>query len=224
MRFILLNIFLFSFLFGTTQAYHEGGMRTGTKLYYKTEKFSFKLAPQLRFDNNYSSLDQGLFEFSVKKHLKNHFDLGIGYRHINKLTYYPYKRWHYDIAYKFKVDRTKLKLRVKYQREKQKPPYRDIFTTFEKENHLRYRIDVKYNIKNWKFDPEFGTELFVYSPFNQSRRNSDYRIYLGTQYKINKSQKISIQYIFEQDMNHWNPKIDHIINLNYIFTLRKHEK
>ena len=87
-------------------------------------------------------------------------------------------------------------------------------------NYLRLKAGVKYNIKDWKFDPKFSTEIFrdmtkVTGGFDKLRFT------LGTSYDLKKFGEFGAYYRLERELGFSYPKTTSIVGLNYVYTFKK---
>ena len=88
--------------------------------------------------------------------------------------------------------------------------------------NIRLRAAIKYEVKNWNFDPKISTEIF--NRFQKGKENGfyRYRLTLETNYKIGHFGEISLFYRIEKKINNYFSKITNIIGLKYIHTFKIH--
>lgn len=189
--------------------------------YKFNKKFKVGISEQIRLDENSLKLDRFFTELELEYNFWKGFDLGAGYRFITeqkKSGLSNGQRWNLDLAYSNKVNRFKFNTRIRYQSKIEFPK-----TENDKENYLRLKLKIDYNIKDWKFDPYFTSEIFRTT--NHTFKNSwdNYRFTLGTNYDFNKHHALSLFYGGEKELNVANPKTTFLFGLGYKYTL-KHKK
>lgn len=84
------------------------------------------------------------------------------------------------------------------------------------ETTLRSRLTAKWDIKKCKFTPFASVELF--SRTDEWRGHDKLRYRLGTDYKIDKENKISVYYLFQDNHSSSSPA-GHAIGVGYSFEL-----
>jgi len=179
--------------------------RTEFKLSYKlSDKWKIQAIPELRFDDTYS-VDKYILELKTIYNPFKKLSLGASYRFIantreTKDTEYL-QRYAFDAKYDFKIDRWKPSVRLRY-------------TNFSEDNangeFLRYKGGLEYNIKKCKLTPFGGVELF--HELND-KELFKIRYSLGTDYKLNKKNSISLAYKLDYYMQKFENK--HIMYVGY---------
>lgn len=186
------------------------------------KKFAIQLDQGLRLNNNSSIVDQYFtdlgFKFKATKNLK----FGVGFRYIgdrggNDLFDNDF-RINFDAIFKHKVKSFDLQYRLRFQNKNEI----GLSTTDGDyyKNYFRLKAGIKYNIKNWKFDPTFSTEL--YRDMTKVTGGFDnIRFTLGTSYNMKKFGALGMYYRVEQELGVSYPKTTYIVGLNYVFTINK---
>ena len=198
---------------------------TSAKLKLKpNKKWTFGLQGQLRLDNNSSELKGFFTELTGGYKLFKGMEIGLGLRYINKNDNEGkvqgtehYFRYHFDASYKHKIDRFALKYRFRYQNRNEiglSKEEGDVHTQY-----FRLKASVTYNIKDWKLDPVFSGEIF--SKYGYSNGFSDYRLTIGTNYKMKNFGKIGVFYRLENEISSFYPKTTHILRVKYTYTIKK---
>ena len=200
---------------------------TGAQLKYKwNDQLAFGLKGQLRLDRNSSELESYLSEFETKYNVNKHFQLALGLRFSNKLDnegnnqgFEQHFRYHLDASYKHDIKRFNLEYRLRYQNRN------EIGVSTEQGDvaiqNIRFKTALKYNIKNWKLDPEFSTEIFNrYEKNGQSNGFDQFRFTAGTSYKLKSIGKIGLYYRIDQEISSFYPKTTNIVLLNYSYTFK----
>ena len=200
-------------------------LETWTKLGLKFkahEKVSIGLDQGFRFNKNSSILDQMFTEVNFKLKATKYLKYGIGLRYIsdrggNDLFDNDF-RLNLDAIFKHKASDFTFQYRLRYQNRN------EIGLSIEDgdyfKNYLRLKAGVKYNIKDWKFDPKFSTEIFrdmtkVTGGFDKLRFT------LGTSYSLKKFGELGAYYRLERELGASYPKTTNIVGLNYVYTFKK---
>ena len=201
---------------------------SGAEFKYKLNRnWIFSVKQQLRFKSNISTYDRVFNELKTEFRFLKSMETGIGYRYIflNDIEggdrgTERHSRIHFYYAYKFTILRLSIKNRIRYQSRKEvfdKPSLCRRNTL----NYWRLRSTLSYNIKNWKLDPVVSYEVFFRGFKYHRGQHNKYRYILGTEYKINKNQKLGFRYMYERELKGWNPEVIHIFDIQYTYTLKR---
>jgi len=193
------------------------------------KNWDVKLEEQLRFKTYSTEFDRFLTQIEVKYNPNNkkieNFDFGFGLRHIfandniGKIQEYEnHYRFHLDISHKFKKNNFRFKHRLRFQRKKEfeKNEQKIYYPSMD----LRLKGYVIYKIKDWKLDPEISWEFFLHNEIGELNNFTKHRIGIGTDYDINKKQKISISLIKEGEVKVWDAKTIFILSIKYNYTFK----
>ncbi|MCK4699422.1 MAG: DUF2490 domain-containing protein [Bacteroidales bacterium] len=166
-----------------------------------------EINPEIRFSNflEFSELIlQGGLRYKPFKFLK----LSGYYRFIGDYTNDEPEYLHrfaFDAEPKYEINRLELEFRLRYAN------YTD-FTgeTGDNKSYYRYRLQAKYDIKSFKFNPHISWELF-----QKSDEKSVYkgRYEVGVEYGFNKKNELEIFYFLQDYYN--KDKLHHIIGVKY---------
>jgi hypothetical protein len=230
MRQIIKILFVATFLIansGFSQENKDLETWSSIQLNYKmNKKWKFGLQQQLRLKNNSSETDQYFTQLTADYKLNKDFTLGGGMRYIksndntgNIQGYEDHFRYHFDLAYKHKIDQFSLKYRVRFQ-NKNELGISESDGDYAKKT-LRFKTSIGYDIKKWKFDPKFAAEIFHRTEEGEDSQFSKYRLTLGTDYSLKKYGKIGLYYRIEKELNESLPKTTSIIGLKYSYTFKK---
>lgn len=180
------------------------------------KKLSFDISEQLRLLHNSSQLEQFFTEIGGAYKPFKGFEVGASYRFIAEKKSSGLSlqnRWSFDAGYGIDIQRLSAQFRVRYQTKS------DIKSENPEDpniSHLRFRLKLDYNIKNWKFDP-YVTSEFWRAVGSSSDQNFDkLRITMGTDYKLNNN-KFGLFYGLERDLNKSYPKTTYLVGLSYQF-------
>ena len=170
-------------------------------------KLDLEINPEIRFGNflEFSELImQGGLRYKPFKFLK----LSGYYRFIGDYTNDDPEYLHrfaFDAEPKYEINRLELKLRLRYAN------YTDFAgETVDNKSYYRYRLQSKYDIKNFKFNPYISWELF-----QKSDEKSVYkgRYEVGIEYGFKKNNELEIFYFLQDYYN--KDKLHHIIGIKY---------
>lgn len=190
----------------------------------KSGKWKFELEEQLRLKYNSSIVDQNFTQIEAGYELFSNFQLKTGVRLIRnndtkgKLQGYEnLLRLQLDASYKQEISRLDLSLRLRYQ-NKNELGISALAGDYPSQ-HMRLKSSVKYNIKNWKFDPKLSAEIFHHFQAGEENKFNRYRIAAGTTFKIWNMGELGIYYLLEKEINTFNPHTVNILRLKYIHSL-----
>lgn len=186
-----------------------------------SETFSLKVYQGLRLNDNSSSVNQVLTDFSATYKPSKLLSFAGGLRYVyNKTNSGDFEnnlRFNFDVGLKHDWDRFTFKYRLRFQ-TKNELGYSKSEGDFLR-NGQRLKAEVNYNIKNWKFDPTFSTEIFRESGRYMLPSFNKIRFTLGTEYKIKKVGEIGLFYRIERELGVSYPMTTHILGANFTFNL-----
>lgn len=184
----------------------ENDFQTRTNFQLSMEplkNLEMNISPMLRFNDNLV-FDQYLLEGELVYKAFKHLSVGGAYRFIGNKTkngMENYGRYSIFSEVDKKFDRFKTAFKLNYTN------YTEDDTD---ETYLRYKASIDYNIKNSKFKPEVGVELFQDLTNNNINRM---RYSVGLDYKFLKINTIGISYKLDYYMQEFRNK--HILSLSY---------
>ncbi len=82
---------------------------------------------------------------------------------------------------------------------------------------IRLKSSLKYNIRNWKFDPKLSAEIFHHFQTGEENKFNKYRITIGTDFKIWRLGELGIYYRLERELNVFNPLTANILRIKYVY-------
>ncbi|MFD1551645.1 DUF2490 domain-containing protein [Putridiphycobacter roseus] len=207
----------------TDQTIVTHDLETWTSVGFKfkpTKKIAFGLNQQMRRNHNASLTDQIITDLDVKYKFDHFLYLGAALRYIadSKDEDFENKfRFNLDLGLKHDINRFSFDYRLRYQNKNEIGISKS--EGDESDNIFRLKVGVDYNIKKWKLDPQFSTELFS-DLSEESDKLAKIRFTFGTDYTLNKAHKIGAFYRLEREINEAYPKTTYIIGLNYTYTLK----
>jgi len=198
-------------------------LETWTTLSLKVKpfkKFSFGLDQGFRFNYNSTILDQALTDFYVGFKPVKFLELGGGVRYIadrgNNGLFDNDLRFNVDAALNHSIKRLDFNHRIRYQNKNEMGLSSDDGDVFK--NYFRYKSELKYNIKNWKFDPEISAEVF--HDLTRGTGGLDLmRLTAGTSYETKKFGKFGLAYRMDRELFVGYPKTTNIFCFNYTYTI-----
>ena len=170
-------------------------------------KLYLEINPEIRFANflEFSELImQGGLRYKAFKFLK----LSGYYRFIGDYTNDDPEYLHrfaFDAEPEYEINRLELGLRLRYAN------YTDFAgETGNNKSYYRYRLQAKYDIRKFKFNPHISWELF-----QKSDEKSVYkgRYEIGVEYGFKKNNELEIFYFLQDYYN--KDKLHHIIGIKY---------
>jgi hypothetical protein len=220
--------------FGTPRLFAQSGTYhtvqdlefwSSIQLKYKIDKkWSLGLEEQLRLRDDASNIDIYFTELSLNYKPNKHFGFGLNGRFIRdnddvgKIQGYEnHFRWNADMSYKHKIDRFDLKYRFRYQ-SKNELGITELQGDIPK-NVIRLKFGVNYNIKNWKLDPEFATEVF--NEVQPDKELDKIRFTIGTTFETKSIGDFGAFYRMEKELTGLYPKTTNIVGLKYRYTLKR---
>ena len=203
---------------------------SSVSLKYKlNKKLKFGLEEQIRFRDNSSLVDAYFTEGNIKYDFNKHFFGGFGFRYIRQNDtegkiqgYESHTRFDFDLGYQHKIKRLSLEYRLRFQTKD------EVGSTADEDdhanNHWRLKTEVGYDIKKWKFDPEFSAEIFRHYEVGEENGFDKFRMSVGSKYETKSFGDFGLFYRMEIEMNVTYPKTTNIVGLKYSYTLKNKKK
>ena len=91
------------------------------------------------------------------------------------------------------------------------------------ESYWRNKFQIKYSRKKQPWRPFAFTEWF-YNFSYDGYRFDKYRIGIGTDYRLNKRQQLTVRYFYQRIFNAPSPRLAHIFQIRYAHRLKKPKK
>ncbi len=201
---------------------------------YKFNKsWELTVGAQARGELTNLKFDQFLVEVETQYNPRFHklvkpIRIGVGLRYIGALDdndYENHLRLHADFLYRFKFKRLHLDYRLRGQFKDELKRKDDIYKNYWTKD-LRNRIEVGYDFKKWKFDPEVFFELFFHDELGALNGFTKCRAGVKTNYKITSNHSLGVKYFMEIGMQYYGSNYDHVIVLSYQYKnkLKKRKK
>lgn len=184
-----------------------------------TKMFRLSLRQEFRIEENFSEVDQYFTQLYLGIRPFKRAELGAGFRYIQnndhtgkKQGYETHLRFHLDMKYAVKLSRFRVGVRLRYTNKNE-------LERAEADcgkQHLRFKLRLKYNIRRWKLDPIFSSELFYALEEGPEAAGVDkMRFTIGTQYKLGAMGKIGLYYRYEIPIDQSNEEPSNIFLLRY---------
>ncbi|PLX12850.1 MAG: hypothetical protein C0598_05340 [Marinilabiliales bacterium] len=171
------------------------------------KKLKINVSPQLRLNENFS-VSKYLLETKVSYKVIKNFYLGVDYRFVvnpreEKDTELS-QRFGFSANYMYKINDFKPEFRLSYTN------YADDIYDAEKQNFLRYKLSLEYDIPKNKFTPSLSAELY-----HQLDENQVYKMRYKAQidYKLFKHNFVSVYYKLDYFIQEYKNK--HIFGITY---------
>jgi len=223
----LVTLILIVFMVNPIKAQSDSDFQawSAIELTYKpNKKLSFGLEGQWRFKDNASITDQYFAQLTSDYEIFNNFKLGAAMRYIrdndtkgNIQGFENHIRFHLDANYSHKIERFKLKYRMRFQ-NKNELGISKAEGDYNKQ-YLRLKTSVEYNIRNWKLDPKVSGEIFRHYEEGETTKFDKYRLTLETEYKLKGIGKINLYYRVEKEINTDLPDTINILELKFTYNL-----
>ena len=197
---IILFIFLSSFVFSQEKDSQTWStLSIDKKIVKKTE---MTLKQSFRLENNSSFLYKYFTDSRIKYNYNKMLSVSIGFRYINEreiennwladTNTENKNRYYSDLHVKQNIDRFKLSLRNRLQKQGVKNDFNNTF---------RQKLSIDYNIKKSKLKPIFSTEYF----YKKEEKIIKIRYSLGLEYPVIKNLNFYLGYRFQKEVNVSDP-------------------
>ena len=168
---------------------------------------SLQLSDEMRFEKNIDQLDCNLIDVGLQYKITNFLKVSAAYRLKTRRDKTNDNVFLLATTASINLDRFDLSYRVRYENE----PYKEN----EKENNIRNRLAVQYNIKGSPISPFVSGEIFYRFLYNKGDRFNRYKLRIGIEYKPVKNQKIELDYTYDSEFNMKKIDIKRIIGITY---------
>lgn len=220
--FLFLSVLLLPVLLKAQVYTSELGTITGVEFSKDLPKgFDLSLKYQFRSDEDIKQIKGSYFYSTIsyrliKKHLYTEFE----YRYTTSF-FKDRHRFGLGLIGKYKLHKVTFSEKLTYQRE------HEYFNRYYEEGHeptdyLRNKIQAKWHFKkHWDTYLSFET-FFKFS--NKENEVDEVRLETGINWEFVKHHEIEIYYRIQPEVNQSNPKLDHVIGLEYEWELPKFKK
>lgn len=199
---------------------------SGQVKYSPHKKWNLTLEQQFRLKGNSTQFDRMLTEVETQFKPSKNFSFALGLRYIGmndnigaNQGYENHFRFHLDATHRFKHKRFSFKNRLRYQNRNELGV--DRFSGDYVSQDLRWKCTMEYNFKNWKLDPKCGFETFYHAETGELNGFTKNRLFIGTEYKLDKRQKLSFLYMRERETKLWNARYTRVVALRYTYSFKR---
>ena len=219
----LLNA-LFSFFTIFSQSQERYEIWSGLEFDYSIAKnVDIYVGTQLRIKSVGEIYNQSFYEIGLKFKINDFISSGFGYRGIDQLLHdensqlhKKFIRYHAFLSGSYNFKKYNFRLRIQFQ-QKNGVGNQDLISN----DYLRTKFEFKRDIVDWKADTTVGIEFFNKENLNFDKNFKKYRFFIGTKLDIKKQNSLSINYVFQKEVNVDSPLTQHILILKYNFSLKK---
>lgn len=220
-----LALLLGAFGLGFTAAAQERdyGLWTGAEISQKLNKrISLSLAGEFKLKDSLTKVDELLAEFSLGVKINSHFDLFGGYRlgrSDDNDAFFTNHRFTLGAKTDWDINRLKVGYNIRYEYE-----FAEIYTNgynLEESKRIRSKGSLEYNLPGSKLTPFVSAELFYDMSPNKEREFNRIRYRLGSDYAINKRNKLEIFAQYQKNLNAKTDKSSVVLGLFYSFEMKQ---
>ena len=193
-----LLFFVLSFLtiFGQNNEVYESWSKVGVE-YELTDFVNLNFSGDLRLKSIGNSYKKSFFQLESDFKIQKNLVFGLAYRNMDELDdeggvqgHEKFNRYHANLRSGISLKKLSFRFRIQYQKKIQNK----IDNALER-NFWRLKLESEYNIKNWKYDPRIGFEMFLRDEINFGENYERYRLYFGTKFNLKKRKSFSIRYL-----------------------------
>lgn len=216
----IISCFVFLLVFNNISA--QNSFSVWSKLGVE-KKLTNKLKTEIQFNARFTDLNaqtifpQVGFEYKVKKWFKP----SIEYRYIinrNKIgNYHGSSRLNFNLSLNKKINRSKLKVRLRYQMGFQPNAISEYNEDFDQA--IRAKMAVNHDIKRFFLNPFVSSEIFFNPAYGPDSPGFS-KIRCATGFKLDTKTKHSatIKYQIDFRLNRYNTSLRHVIALSYFYS------
>ena len=183
-----------------------------------TQRFSLQFKHTERFAQNITQWDLSYSDLGLGYNFTKHIEGSLNYRFINKFN--PdygigiRHRFYGELIFKKKIRPFIFAFRQRFQNQLE-----DVYKSEDgliHEYYTRSKLTIKYDLN--RFAPYVASELYFKLVPGEQPLPNRYRVFLGSAYKINKTNKFSVYYLFDRRFNKKDPLTNYVIGVNYKHT------
>lgn len=189
-----------------------------------SDRWKSSIRNQFRFDSNITEFDRYIAEVGFSYNLFKRYRIDYGLRYLLKWDNQgsnqglrSFMRYNWDFSYRYKVNRTKISYRYRFQRQHELGKD-ELEGDFPGIDH-RVKMKVAYNIRKWKWDPFISGEVFYHKQRASYSGVDKYRFILGTEHDWDANGKLKIQLANDLQSRVWQPDVDFILMLAWEYRL-----
>ena len=202
-------LFFVTLFFATTanaQLQRLGSWDAINLKYNINKKWSVQAGEMVRWYTSPAYETQWLTEVEIKRELSKRFDVSGGYRFTYRTTEKSH-RIYGDVAYNYRYKGFQISDRLRYQYEWDK--------FYEVQQYARNKLTLKYR-KPKKFTPLIAGELFYRLGYSYYFVDQ-FRLFAGTDYKINKHFTLGAALVHTQEIQVTKPLSSEVLQLELTY-------
>jgi len=184
-----------------------------------SRKIRFSIEEEARYFENISRLDKLNSDLTLDYELTNSLSCGVLYRLIsnrNANGYYDLDhRFNLHLEYQHSVRAWSFGAELKAQ--KTFDQFSGLTDRFLPENYIRVKGELSRLLIDRKSEPFVSLELWYYLPQGQNAFIDQYRLTAGLKYKVDKTNRLSVFYRIQQEIQVKDPLFAHILGAGYTF-------
>jgi len=210
---LLISLLFVLSLISRAQIPHDFEGWAGSNFKFKvSKKVSLNVGPEIRFDNNISTIKSVFTDVGLKLKLSRFWSLKWGIRFAQRPNNGIKLRGNFDVLFNVKKKKKKLSFRNRVRGQ-----FGYALQSGKNDFYIRDQVLFDYNLSKL-VDPYVGGEIFFKTRSLEFRQ---FRIFGGLDWKITKWWDVSTFYIYEREIFNANPKASNIVGLGSTFRLKK---
>lgn len=223
LKLIVFSLLLFCALTGLTRVKAQNTdvkLRLSAKVEKEiSKKLSGSLEYEHRLDQNLSTFDKAFLEPSVSYDLNKSMKVGAVYRIILDQNKVREQGMEQRVAayVRYSLEYDDFEFQVKTALQYGFDDLTNSSFSYDQKLISRTSLEVQYNWFGSKFTPFASAELFYHINDPKGGIINQTRMKAGTAYKISKSSKVQVYYLFENEFNVAYPVDAHILGASYSF-------
>lgn len=221
---ILIGVLLFSHRLVAQEKDPRTNMETWSSIalgYDVNKAFRLSLRQEARIESDFSTIKNIFSEVSLSHKLGKFINGSLGYRYIrNNDTkgkvqgYENLSRIHADLCSSHDINRLNLGFRLRLQSKTKRQ------SQGQRDNRLRLKMSLRYNIRKWKLDPAFSTEFFRKGKSPDEKYFDKIRMTLSTRYKTKSAGKFGVFYRIESRYEAKRSDFKYIVGIKYSYKIK----
>lgn len=180
------------------------------------KRFSFFVAPNLRINQNFGTVNNVFLDLSGEYNIKGPFSVSLNYRQgteqNSKLQYMGFHRLYGDVVFKKKLfDKVTFSLRLRYQEQIGAVNREEGWNISKRNIRLRYKLQPKWN----KRTVPYVANEFFYRLNPEEKGWNKVRFTGGAEYELDKRKSIEVYYTMQRSAFQSGNNVDHIYGLTF---------
>lgn len=186
------------------------------------KNLKFHIEEEARFSENVSQIDRQINDLGVSYRLNKYFKAAVYYRLEAKWKNPDEHAWRNgvfgDISFRVEPGRFLLGYRLRLQSSRVELNNGE--TQWFDGVRNRHKFSIEYDIKGMPIAPFAEGELFAKLGGNDGSSLTDYRIWTGLHYTLNKKHEFALKFGIDKELHVKNPLTAYIIAAGYTLNLK----